>query len=211
MADTSPLVDTYGLFIDGSWVEPDAGRYDVINPATERSITSAPDASVGQVQDAISAARSAFDSGSWSGLDPAERARCIQQLSDAMLARADEINGLAQAEWGCSANERIIHVEGPAFMVGHAAELAVEPAEAPLDAWGAAGRTLLRYEPLGVVSILTPWNFPHTLNAMKVGVALAAGNTVVLKPSPLTPLAALALARLIDEETRDSWFVYEES
>ena len=201
MADTSPLVDTYGLFIDGSWVEPDAGRYDVINPATERSITSAPDASVGQVQDAISAARSAFDSGSWSGLDPAERARCIQQLSDAMLARADEINGLAQAEWGCSANERIIHVEGPAFMVGHAAELAVEPAEAPLDAWGAAGRTLLRYEPLGVVSILTPWNFPHTLNAMKVGVALAAGNTVVLKPSPLTPLAALALARLIDEET----------
>ena len=58
MADTSPLVDTYGLFIDGSWVEPDAGRYEVINPATERSITSAPDASVGQVQDAISAARS---------------------------------------------------------------------------------------------------------------------------------------------------------
>ena len=201
MADTRPLVDTYGLFIDGCWVEPDAGRYDVINPATERSITSAPDAGVGQVQDAIAAARSAFDSGRWSGLDPAERARCIQQLSDAMLARADEINALAQAEWGCSANERIIHVEGPAFMVGHAAELAVEPAEAPLDAWGAAGRTLLRYEPLGVVSILTPWNFPHTLNAMKVGVALAAGNTVVLKPSPLTPLAALALARLIDEET----------
>lgn len=86
-------------------------------------------------------------------------------------------------------------------MVGHAAELALEPAEAPLDAWGAAGRTLLRYEPLGVVSILTPWNFPHTLNAMKVGVALAAGNTVVLKPSPLTPLAALALARIIDEDT----------
>ncbi|WP_370328953.1 aldehyde dehydrogenase family protein [Mycolicibacterium hippocampi] len=201
MAETHPLVDTYGLFIDGRWVEPDSGRYDVINPATERSIASAPDAGVGQVQDAIAAARSAFDSGRWSGLDPAERARCIQQLSDAMLARADEMNALAQAEWGCSANERIIHVEGPAFMVGHAAELAVEPAEAPLDAWGAAGRTLLRYEPLGVVSILTPWNFPHTLNAMKVGVALAAGNTVVLKPSPLTPLAALALARMIDEET----------
>ncbi|GAB3223692.1 aldehyde dehydrogenase family protein [Mycolicibacterium hippocampi] len=201
MAETHPLVDTYGLFIDGRWAEPDSGRYDVINPATERSIASAPGAGVGQVQDAIAAARSAFDSGRWSGLEPAERARCIQQLSDAMLARADEINALAQAEWGCSANERIIHVEGPAFMVGHAAELALEPAEAPLDAWGAAGRTLLRYEPLGVVSILTPWNFPHTLNAMKVGVALAAGNTVVLKPSPLTPLAALALARIIDEDT----------
>ncbi|CAA0136650.1 Putative aldehyde dehydrogenase AldA [Mycolicibacterium vanbaalenii] len=201
MADTRPLADTYGLFIDGRWVEPDAGRYDVVNPATEKPIASAPDASVGQVRDAIGAARSAFDSGRWSALDPAERARCIQQLSDAMLTRADEINALAQAEWGCTANERIIHVEGPAFMVGHAAELALEPAEAPMDAWGAAGTTLLRYEPLGVVSILTPWNFPHTLNAMKVGAALAAGNTVVLKPSPLTPLAGLALARIIDEET----------
>lgn len=201
MADSGTLVDTYGHFIDGQWVEPDAGRYDVRNPATEELISTAPDASVAQVQGAISAARAAFDSGRWSGLDPAERSRCIQQLSDAMLARSDEINALAQAEWGCTANERIIHVEGPAFMVGHAAELALEPAEAPMDAWGAAGTTLLRYEPLGVVSILTPWNFPHTLNAMKVGAALAAGNTVVLKPSPLTPLAGLALARLIDEET----------
>ena len=201
MADSGTLVDTYGHFIDGQWVEPDAGRYDVRNPATEELISTAPDASVAQVQGAISAARAAFDSGRWSGLDPAERSRCIQQLSDAMLARSDEINALAQAEWGCTANERIIHVEGPAFMVGHAAELALEPAEAPMDAWGAAGTTLLRHEPMGVVSILTPWNFPHTLNAMKVGAALAAGNPVVLKPSPLTPLAGLALARLIDEQT----------
>ncbi|WP_374159585.1 aldehyde dehydrogenase family protein [Mycobacterium sp. G7A2] len=201
MAETGTLVDTYGHFIDGQWVEPDAGRYDVRNPATDELISTAPDASVAQVQGAISAARAAFDSGRWSELDPAERARRIQQLSDAMLARSDEINALAQAEWGCTANERIIHVEGPAFMVGHAAELALEPAEAPMDAWGAAGTTLLRHEPMGVVSILTPWNFPHTLNAMKVGAALAAGNTVVLKPSPLTPLAGLALARLIDEQT----------
>ena len=60
---------------------------------------------------------------------------------------------------------------------------------------------MLCHEPLGVVSILTPWNFPHCLNVMKVTNALAAGNTVVLKPSPLTPLAGLALARLIDENT----------
>lgn len=66
---------------------------------------------------------------------------------------------------------------------------------------GAAGTTLLRYEPLGVVAAMTPWNFPHTLNVMKLGAALAAGNTLVLKPSPLTPLAGLALARIIDEDT----------
>ena len=59
----------------------------------------------------------------------------------------------------------------------------------------------MRHEPLGVVSILTPWNFPHTLNVMKLRPCLAAGNTMVLKPSPLTPLAGLALARIIDEQT----------
>lgn len=198
MAESS-LVDNYGVYIDGRWVEPDGGRYDVVNPATEQVIASAPDASVAQVEQAIGAARAAF--GSWAAADPAQRSRCLRQLSDALLARGDEIYALAQAEWGCTANERLIHVDGPAFMVGHVAELAMEPAEAPMDAWGAAGTTLLRYEPLGVVAVMTPWNFPHTLNVMKLGAALAAGNTLVLKPSPLTPLAGLALARLVDEET----------
>ncbi|MGV0050461.1 aldehyde dehydrogenase family protein [Mycobacterium colombiense] len=201
MAGSHSLLDSYAHYIDGQWIAPDSGRYDVINPATETVIETAPDASVAQVQQAIAAARSAFDTGPWPAAAPAERARCLQQLSDALLARSEEIYALAQAEWGCSANERLIHVDGPAFMVGHAAELATEPAEAPMDAWGAAGTTLLRYEPLGVVAAMTPWNFPHTLNVMKLGAALAAGNTLVLKPSPLTPLAGLALARIIDEDT----------
>ena len=201
MAGSRSLLDSYGHYIDGQWTDPDRGRYDVVNPATETVIGTAPDASVGQVQQAVAAARAAFDSGPWRTAEPAERARCLQQLSDALMARGDEIYALAQAEWGCTANERLIHVDGPAFMAGHAAELATEPAEAPMDAWGAAGTTLLRYEPLGVVAAMTPWNFPHTLNVMKLGAALAAGNTLVLKPSPLTPLAGLALARIVDEDT----------
>ncbi len=201
MAGSRSLLDSYAHYIGGQWVAPDSGRYDVVNPATEAVIETAPDASVAQVRQAIAAARSAFDTGPWPAAEPAERGRCLQQLSDALLARGEEIYALAQAEWGCTANERLIHVDGPAFMVGHAAELATEPAEAPMDAWGAAGTTLLRYEPLGVVAAMTPWNFPHTLNVMKLGAALAAGNTLVLKPSPLTPLAGLALARIIDEDT----------
>ncbi|OBH44162.1 aldehyde dehydrogenase family protein [Mycobacterium mantenii] len=201
MAGSHSLLGAYGHYIDGQWVEPDSGRYDVVNPATEAVIETAPDASVVQVQQAVAAARSAFDTGPWPAAEPSERARCLQQLSDALLAKGEQIYALAQSEWGCSANERLIHVDGPAFMVGHAAELATEPAEAPMDAWGAAGTTLLRYEPLGVVAAMTPWNFPHTLNVMKLGAALAAGNTLVLKPSPLTPLAGLALARIIDEDT----------
>ncbi|GAB3013372.1 aldehyde dehydrogenase family protein [Mycobacterium bourgelatii] len=205
MADSRSLVDTHqlggGHYIAGEWIDGGSGRYDVINPATEQVIGTAPDADVADVERAIEAARHAFGTGPWPAAEPAERARCLRQLSDALLARAEEIYALAQAEWGCSANERLIHVEGPAFMVGHAAELAMEPAEAPMDAWGAAGTTLLRYEPLGVVAAMTPWNFPHTLNVMKLGAALAAGNTLVLKPSPLTPLAGLALARIIHEDT----------
>lgn len=201
MAGSRSVLDAQGHYIGGQWIEPDSGHYNVINPATEAVIGTAPDASVAQVEQAIAAARTAFDTGPWPAAEPAERARCLQQLSDALLARGEEIYALAQAEWGCTANERLIHVDGPVFMVGHAAELAVEPSEAPLEAWGAAGTTLLRYEPLGVVAALTPWNFPHTLNVMKLGAALAAGNTLVLKPSPLTPLAGLALARIIHEDT----------
>src|SRR6476620_9442775 len=99
MAESS-LVDSYGAYIDGNWVEPDTGRYDVTNPATEQVIASAPDAGVGQVEHAIGAARAAFDSGPWPTADPAERSRCLQQLSDALLARGEEIYALAQAEWG---------------------------------------------------------------------------------------------------------------
>jgi aldehyde dehydrogenase (NAD+) len=201
MAESRPLVDEYGLYIDGQWVEPGSGRYDVSNPANEQVIATAPNASVAQVEQAIAAARHAFDSGPWPTAEPAVRARCLQQLSDALLARGEEFYAMAQVEWGCTANERLFHVEGPAVMVGRAAELALEPVEAPMDAWGAAGTTLLRYEPLGVVAAMTPWNFPHTINVMKLGAALAAGNTLVLKPSPLTPIAGLALARIIHEQT----------
>ncbi|MBV9350071.1 MAG: aldehyde dehydrogenase family protein, partial [Mycobacterium sp.] len=201
MAASRFIADTYGVFIEGRWVEPDNGRYDDISPSTEAVIAAAPDSSPAQVESAIAAARAAFDSGPWPGAAPEERARCLSQLGDALLEHGDELFALAQAEWGCTANERLIQVDGSGFMVKHAADLAAQPVEERIDAYGAAGTTLLRYEPLGVVSILTPWNFPHMLNARKVSTALAAGNTVVLKPSPLTPLAGLALARLIDEET----------
>jgi aldehyde dehydrogenase (NAD+) len=201
MAEPRPMIDTYGHYINGTWVDPDSGRYDVVNPATEEVIAAAPDASVAQVGEAVGAARRAFDDGRWTSLTPEERGRCLQQLSTALLECLDDTYALAQAEWGCSANSRMFQIEGPAFMAGRSAELAAMPVEEKMDAWGAAGITLLRYEPHGVVSILTPWNFPHTLNVMKISNALAAGNTVVLKPSPLTPLAGLALARIIDEHT----------
>jgi aldehyde dehydrogenase (NAD+) len=199
MADSQLLVDTYPLYIEGQWVTPQDGRYDDICPSTEATIATAPDASLAQVDAAIAAARRAFDSGPWADAGPEDRARWLNQLGDALLKHADGFFALSQEEWGCIANERVMQVDSAAFMSMHAAELAAKLADEQID--GAAGTTLLRHEPLGVVSILTPWNFPHCLNVMKVSNALGAGNTVVLKPSPLTPLAGLALARIIDEHT----------
>jgi aldehyde dehydrogenase (NAD+) len=200
MADTCALAEEYDLYLDGRWVPPEAGRYDDVSPATETVLATAPDASTGQVDAAVAAARRAFDAGEWA-TSPELRARCLEQLGNALLGRLDDFFALSQQEWGCIANARLFQIDGPPFMVLRAAELAMVPVEETMDAYGAAGRTLLRHEPLGVVSVLTPWNFPHTLNLMKLGAALAAGNTVVLKPSPLTPLVGLALAKLIDEHT----------
>jgi len=194
------LVDTYQLYIDGRWVEPQDGRYDDIDPATEQTIATAPDASVGQVGEAIAAARRAFDEGPWATASPEDRAGCLNQLGDALGKHADEFFSLSQVEWGCVANERVMQIDGAGYMSMYAAQLATKLTDEPVTGIG-AGTTVLRREPLGVVSILTPWNFPHCLNVMKVNNALAAGNTVVLKPSPLTPLAGLALARIIDEHT----------
>src|SRR3954451_324417 len=201
MSDPLRLVDDYPLYIGGDWVEPRSGRYDDVSPATEETIAFATDADRHDVDAAIRAARDAFDRGPWGTATPDERARCLAQLGDALLEHADDFFALSQGEWGATTNERLIQVDGPAIIALRAGELAAQLADEPIHAYGAAGTTLLRHEPLGVVSVLTPWNFPHSLNVMKVSNALAAGNTVVLKPSPLTPLAGLALARIIHEHT----------
>ncbi|KZS80196.1 aldehyde dehydrogenase family protein [Mycobacterium persicum] len=196
----SPLVDTYQLYIGGRWVEPHNGRYDDISPSTGAPIATAPDASVGQVAEAIEAARRAFDEGPWPAMSHQQRAACLTQLGEALKQHADEFFALSQAEWGCTANERMMQIDSASFIAQRAGQLATTLREEPIGSVG-AGATVLCHEPLGVVSILTPWNFPHSLNVMKLSRALAAGNTVVLKPSPLTPLAGLALAKMIDEHT----------
>ena len=199
MANGSDLVDSYGLYINGKWVDGGAGRYDDVSPVTEEPFASAPNASVAQVEAAIGAARDSFDEGTWTRMGAEERASCLTQLGAALTERAEDFYALSQVEWGCTNNERPIQIDGPAFMASQGAELAAMPAEERVESM--MGPSLIGYEPLGVVSIITPWNFPHTLNVMKLSAALAAGNTVVLKPSPLTPLAALALARVVDEQT----------
>ncbi|BAV42858.1 aldehyde dehydrogenase family protein [Mycobacterium ulcerans] len=193
------LVDTYQLYIDGRWVEPENGRYDDVSPSTGMVISTAPDASVSQVGDAVDAARRAFDAGPWPAMSHQERGHCLAQLGAALQDYADAYFALSQVEWGCTANERRLQIDASASAARRAGHLAGTLGDQPIQS--ASGAAVLCHEPLGVVSILTPWNFPHSLNVMKLSRALAGGNTVVLKPSPLTPLAGLALARIIHEHT----------
>jgi aldehyde dehydrogenase (NAD+) len=193
------------LFIDGQLVPGGAGHYPNINPATEEVLGTAANADLTDTARAIEAARRAFDAGDWS-TDTALRVRCIRQLRDAMGERVEELREITMAEVGAP---RML--TAAAQLEGPIADLEFSAATAENYSWrtdlGVAApmgiktrRTLVR-EAVGVVAAITPWNFPHQINLAKIGPALAAGNTVVLKPAPDTPWCAAILGELIAEHT----------
>jgi aldehyde dehydrogenase (NAD+) len=193
------------LFIDGQLVPGGAGHYPNINPATEEVLGTAANADLTDTDRAIAAARRAFDAGDWS-TDTALRVRCIRQLRDAMGDHLEELREITMAEVGAP---RML--TAAAQLEGPIADLEFSAATAENYSWrtdlGVAApmgiktrRTLVR-EAVGVVAAITPWNFPHQINLAKIGPALAAGNTVVLKPAPDTPWCAAILGELIAEHT----------
>ena len=193
------------LFIDGQLVPGGAGHYPNINPATEEVLGTAANADLTDTDRAIEAARRAFDAGDWS-TDTALRVRCIRQLRDAMGDHIEELREITMAEVGAP---RML--TAAAQLEGPIADLEFSAATAENYSWrtdlGVAApmgiktrRTLVR-EAVGVVAAITPWNFPHQINLAKIGPALAAGNTVVLKPAPDTPWCAAILGELIAEHT----------
>lgn len=190
-----------GVYVGGAWRET-AATFDDVDPSTEEVFATAPDGSVADMEAAVAAARRSFDEGAWAGRGVADRAKALTELAEALTRRADEFASLGATEWGMTANERSVQVDVAGF---HASDAAENAAEALADEdlgkpdWGISCQGMRA--PLGVVAAITPWNFPHTINLQKLAPALAAGNSVVLKPSPLSPLAALLLARVVHEET----------
>jgi acyl-CoA reductase-like NAD-dependent aldehyde dehydrogenase len=191
-------LETTGLLIDGTWRPGGLGRFDDTSPGTGAVFATAPDGDAADMSAAVGAARAAFDSGPWPRMSAAERSACLAQLADALKRHEPFFDRLSRVEWGV-ANDRPGQVAAAAMIAAGAAQLALAPAEEELTAPGLAGT--LVHEPHGVVAAVTPWNYPHTLNLTKVTSAVAAGNTVVLKPSPLSPLAAVALAWIVANET----------
>ncbi|MGV9669082.1 MULTISPECIES: aldehyde dehydrogenase [unclassified Gordonia (in: high G+C Gram-positive bacteria)] len=193
------------LLVDGKLIPGGRGVFDVVNPATEEVIGAAADATADDMDAAIAAARRAFDTTEWSR-DHALRARCLRQLRDALLGHADEFKALTTAEVGAPAFlTGGPQFEGPATDLGYFADLA-ETYQWTRDLGEATPMGLknhreVRSEAVGVVGAITPWNFPHQINFAKIGPALAAGCTVVLKPAPDTPWAAALVGKVIAEET----------
>ncbi|MGW5140605.1 aldehyde dehydrogenase [Nocardia beijingensis] len=193
------------LLIGGKLVEGADGVFATVNPATEEVLGLAADANAADLDAAVDAARTAFDETDWSR-DHAFRARCLAQLRTALENHVDELREITIAEAGAP---RMLtsgpQLEGPVADLGYAAGLpetyAWETDLGVAEPMGIKTRRILRREPIGVVGAITPWNFPHQINFAKLGPALAAGNTVVLKPAPDTPWCAAAVGAIIAEET----------
>ncbi|MBA4022305.1 MULTISPECIES: aldehyde dehydrogenase [unclassified Williamsia] len=193
------------LLIDGKLVPGSGGTFDIINPATEEVIGQAADGTAADMDAAIAAARTAFDTTTWSR-DPAFRAKCLRQLRDALQGHVDELREITIAEVGAphflTSGPQL---EGPIADLGYFADLA-ENYQWSSDLgrakpMGIKNDRVVQREAAGVVGAITPWNFPHQINFAKIGPALAAGCTVVLKPAPDTPWCAALVGKVIAEET----------
>jgi aminobutyraldehyde dehydrogenase len=183
------------LFIDGAFQRGEGDAERVLNPATGAVLVEVPEASPEQLHKAVSAAHRAFDA--WRDTTPADRARMLLKLADAIEAKAETFARLESLNCG-KPYARALGDEIPAvadcfrFFAG-----ACRTMTGPLAGEYLAGHTsFIRRDPVGVVGSIAPWNYPLMMAAWKTAPALAAGNTVVLKPSEQTPLTALLLAQV---------------
>ena len=181
------------IFIDGSWIASGGtGTLEVTNAATEEVMGTVPDGVAADVDKAVAAAKAAFPG--WSATSREERGKYLTRISEELTARTDEIATLIAQEVGMPVwLAKPVQVGMPAATFGSQAGY--------LDALNdeeKIGNAVIAREPVGVVGAITPWNYPLHQIAAKVGPALAAGCTVVLKPSEVAPLNAFALAEIIE-------------
>ncbi|MFJ2031394.1 gamma-aminobutyraldehyde dehydrogenase [Streptosporangium sp. NPDC087985] len=186
-------------YINGESVDARSGKFsDVIDPCTGEAYLRAPISGAEDVDGAYAAAAAAFES--WSRLTPGERANLLLKVADAIDARAEELNEAECRNTG-KPRARMAEDETPVaadhfrFFAGAARTL-----EGPTSGEFLADHTsVIRHEPIGVVGQVTPWNYPMMMAVWKIAPALAAGNTVVLKPSDTTPVSTVKLAEIIGE------------
>jgi succinate-semialdehyde dehydrogenase / glutarate-semialdehyde dehydrogenase len=185
-----------GLFIGGKVVPAsDGGRFDVLDPATGTVLASVAD---GTVEDAIAAVDAAHAAAAdWAATAPRERAEVLRRAFELMTSRADEIAHLMSLENGKALVDARGETTYAAEFFRWYAEEAVRAEGSLMTAPSGANRIMVMHQPVGIAVLVTPWNFPAAMATRKIGPALAAGCTVVLKPASDTPLTALLMAQIL--------------
>jgi succinate-semialdehyde dehydrogenase/glutarate-semialdehyde dehydrogenase len=186
------------LFLGGKWVPASSGgRFDVYDPSTGDVIAAVAD---GTVEDAIAAVDAADAAATdWAATAPRQRAEILRHAFDLMTERADELARLISLENGKALGDAAGEVAYAAEFFRWYSEEAVRAAGSVLTAPSGANRILVVRQPVGIAVLVTPWNFPAAMATRKIGPALAAGCTCILKPASDTPLTALAMAAILAE------------
>ena len=185
-----------GMFVDGDWRRSgDGGTDEVLNPSTGEVIAEVQSGTEADVDRAVSAARRAFENG-WSETTPAERSRMLLAFAERIESDGEELARLESLNVGkprgVAAGDVEFSADNLRFFAGAARLLEGKAA----GEYARGYTSMIRREPVGVVASIAPWNYPLLMAAWKMGPALAAGNTVILKPSEITPLSALRVAEL---------------
>jgi succinate-semialdehyde dehydrogenase/glutarate-semialdehyde dehydrogenase len=197
LAATTGIEVPTGLFIGGEWSKGGAGLIGVTDPATEETIAEVADATAEDALDAVAAADAA--AAGWAATAPRERAECLRRAWALMMERAEPLARLMTLENGKALPDARGELAYAAEFFRWYAEEAVRLEGSVLTAPSGANRILVVRQPVGVSVLITPWNFPAAMATRKIGPALAAGCTVVLKPAKETPLTALAVADILRE------------
>lgn len=198
--DVQSIIDKVntGLFIDGQWRDAETGdTIDVINPATGKVIAKVADGSEKDAQDAIEAAGRAQKS--WAATPPRERGEILRRAFELLMEKQDEIGAVMTAEMGKSLTEAKGEVAYGAEFFRWFSEEAVRIGGDYMKSTDGKNRLMISKEPVGPCILVTPWNFPLAMGTRKIGPALAAGCTVVLKPAQLTPLTSFMLMEVLIE------------
>lgn len=195
-------IKEYLLYIDGAFVPAADGRtFESVSPHDGRIVARCARAGKEDAQKAVAAARRAFDSGPWPRMTGAERSALLKTISDKINERAPALEQLEIDDSGSTLRKVKDDVKLSARAIYYFSKVAAADQTEPVEGLSKPGfsRNIILREPIGVVAAITPWNFPLKMAVWKLGPALAAGNTVVLKPSELTPATAMELAAMFHE------------
>ena len=190
----------YGLWINGQW-QAGSGTVDVENPATGKNVAQVATAGEQEVNAAVAAAKAAFDDGRWSKATPGERSGVLWKMADIIEARADELAKIETEDTG-KPYEFISKGGDLPFVVDNLrffATAARDTGGSSAGEYNSAYTSMLRREPCGVSAGIAPWNYPLLMAAWKIGPALAAGCTSIIKPSEMTPRTTLLLGEIAQE------------